>query len=424
MELSIAIIYVSLGIYMMIYSYDKWKSISSDLSINDDLVKKRKYYRNIAVWGLLFVIGAFRYYMHGILWDLRLLPETTSMLIIGIFLGYFRCFIEPYYNSSIVGKLTDFCLYLRPFDIDKRITSKLSPYLWGGTANVENRICSIFSRRIAQTFAIGNPNSNIPTTLFTSNIYANDEEWKNVIKELAHKSKAIILHVGTSDGCIWEMGHCVENDYLNKTLFLVENQEMFDLLRKRCGVKVELKEQTISSSHIIYFDDASNCWIVNSIKSKKDINNVINKFIISHNLQEESNSSDHQDKTIPARWWQILAFSTNAFAYFIYQRWPLRMWKYIIVYFVLLYICAVSVAAFLFSIYSMAEVLIINFAIIGILLLPWWWIAPKISYKYQKEGGDYIFAQNNRLFALWLCAFFICNTIIFVTPWLLQALFG
>jgi hypothetical protein len=97
MELSIAIIYVSLGIYMMIYSYDKWKSISSDLSINDDLVKKRKYYRNIAVWGLLFVIGAFRYYMHGILWDLRLLPETTSMLIIGIFLGCLICLkVLPY----------------------------------------------------------------------------------------------------------------------------------------------------------------------------------------------------------------------------------------------------------------------------------------------------------------------------------------
>lgn len=398
MEPSIALVYASIGVSMICYSYKKWKAITKSSFINDEIVDKRKHYRAIAVFGLLFIFGSFRYILHGVLWDMRLLPETMCMFLVGLAFGYFRCFIEPYYNSSVVEKLSDFCLYLRPFDVDRLWTNRPRGSvrnICGMPINIESRFCTAFSKKIAQTFAIGNPNSNMPTTLYTSSIYANDEEWKEVVRHLSQKSKVIILHVGASDGCLWEMGHCVENNYLGKTIFLVEDNKMFDLIRKVCRID-PIEDLDIDSFCIVSYDRNLNKWIVNKISSKTDINSVVDSFIESHDLHR----TYYESREIPSLWWQRLAFSTNAIAYCIYNKWPLKNWIYMAVTVIVMFLAS-------------------SFVLIAIILLPWLWIAPRISFRNQNSGGISLFASNNRSLTLWLCAFFLCNLIIYTTSWFL-----
>lgn len=416
---------------MIIKSYSRWKILSNGIYIDDLIVAKRRQYRYTAVWGLLFIIASVRFLLFHYLWQIHLFPNSIAMLLTAIALGYSRCFIEPYYSASIAKSIEHLCLYLRPFNTDNQsFLNQHSGFVTGVTGiplKTERILCKELNRKIIQTFAIGNPNSNIPTTFSTSNIYANDSEWKDTIIELARKACVIVVKVGESEGCQWEINHCITNEYLRKTLFIVNEQQSLTILQEKIS-NINPITHTIDNSPknmALFIDEVTNEWNVVPLDTKSDVKNCIEEYIKKHPSLNSLIDKQKQrlgvrnilkTKDVPAKWWQIFAFGTNIWAYCFLNKWPKRWVVALTGYFIFIFVFIIF--GFLYILEDMDTVsLIIMFITISLLLIPWMWIAPKISWSSRVWPSREIFAQNNKSLFLWLCAFFIC-TLVYCLPFL------
>lgn len=417
----ICLIFTSIGLLIMIESYHKWKTISSTLFIDDNIVAKRKRYRNLSIWGLLFVLASGYVFVHHLTWNYGYLPQTISMLFTGIAFGHFRCFIEPYYNATITSDIKDLCLYLRPFKVDhQNILNNPNGYISGNLeipTKIEKVLCSELNKRVAQTFAIGNPQSNIPTIRETSNIYANDSEWKNTIISLCQKASIILIRVGLSDGCLWEINHCMNNYLLKKTIFLIEDRQTLRMINDRISPNIDLDENSLpnKSAMLLYLDETKDRWNIRSIMSAKDIRNALKEYIDVHPCSNPHDINAEEAKfpqtnKIPALLWQILSFTTNAVSYCLFNKWP-KKWLLI---FAIYYLSAFVVCFTLRFFYNIN--IYTCMLVVSTLLSPWLYLGPKISWKCRNWGSEKLFSKSNRSLFLWQVAFFICVCAVMSIP--------
>lgn len=406
-----------LSIFLMIFSYKKWKYIAKHSSIDDNLVTKRKTYRNIYIFGMLLLVAGFD--------DFVSFYDSTSgycsIIVIAMMMSNSRVFFEPYFKSEIANSLKNFCLYLRPFSADLESKRKnrhgFVKDVYGLPQTIERMLCKEIAKQIFPVYAIGNPNSNVPTTIMTSNIYANDEEWKTTIDTLSNNAELVVLRVGESEGCLWEIKNSVDNMLLKKIVFIIEDETMLSVLNKNLpsgipDLYLPIKENT--SSYVVYLDENCNNWNYAILNSYKDIKIVVSNYIKGHpSLKNGINVIKARRKNlkvlfdkgkIPAILWQILSILLNPIAYSFINKWQ-RKW-----YIILIAYCFIAICILLSIFLVLSELTTIVIAIA--LFLPWIWLAPRISWRTRQWESEVIFSKKNKALALWLLVYSLLSTVI------------
>jgi len=415
------IIFALIGLFMIFFSYFTWRKLTNNTFIDDAIVKKRQMYKNITVIGILIFAAAIELYMTTVEGQ----SGSGFLIVIGMIFGYNRMFFEPYFNSSIVEDIDDLCLYLRPFNSDTKTGFKSKGTIkgsFGFSEPIEKYLCKFLHKRIAQPFAIGNPGSCVPTTLSTTCIYASDDEWKQTIAILADKAKTIIVRVGQTEGCKWEIDHCIQQKHLNKIIFLVEDHNDMNFLRERMGFlnSIDISDNINNGCKLIFFSQTTQKWEIRKITNRKDVNRAVEEFIgqnfsLMTDLKEKKNrknviSKYDNDNRTPAKGWQIVSLMTNPVACFLFNKWPVRWIVLLIVYYIIgLIIFVWAVIQFWEEpiLYGFIDwkLLLAFIAFFAIISIPWLWIAPRISWRIPNWGSRRVFAKSNRSLAIWLLVY-------------------
>jgi hypothetical protein len=74
-------------------------------------------------------------------------------------------------------------------------------------------------RKIGPLVAIGEPGS--PPILGARNVYVGDDRWQEQVRDLARRSRLIVLTAGTSEGVLWEVGTMVAHSQPERFLLCV-----------------------------------------------------------------------------------------------------------------------------------------------------------------------------------------------------------
>ena len=430
MDLIISITFAIIGILLVIGSTKKWKKLSSDTYIDDKIVSKRQYYRNVAIWGLLVFMTSVEFFQT----EIEGATALDSLFIVGMCIGYSRMFFEPYFKASVAEDIDDLCLYLRPFQVDKpNLYKSKKGYVKGFLGipePIEKLLCNQINKKVSHTFAIGDPNTNIPSTFSTTNLYANNEEWKDTISSLAKKAKIIIIRVGDTKGCLWEMEHCANNALLGKTMFILDDSEKLSLIKKKIGNIVSIEtviDKKIKTCFALFLDEKCKKWVIRRLNSNSEIKKCIDVYMNKHkSLKKELecqrknngvfNLSSPKGKT-PAKRWQVLSLLVNPIGYAMFNKWSKRWAFFCIMYFVLVFILTLvaygTISTQKVDEDVVSEIFVFYTLIIWIFfLLPWLWLGPRISWRCRNWGSRYIFAKTNRSLALWLMAYTLCSILI------------
>lgn len=413
-------IYGCIGLALFLGSYRKWQKLSKNSLVDDSMVSLRQRYRYLAIWGMLLLMAAMDYTMTEISEN----NSLNTLILVGILIGSTsRILFEPYYKASVAEKIECLCLYLRPFKTDQNNAFKdkkgYARNKWGIPESIEKLLCTTLDKKIASVFAIGDPNSNLPTTLGTSNLYANDAEWKHVIRLLAQKASVLIIRVGQTEGCMWEVKHCIENEFLNKTLFIIEDDSMLEVVKTRlAGITTDIPAIDFkqNSSIALYMDENCTKWNVKIMKSESDIHHCVKDYIETHPLLQASLNRERKNRNIwsnlfnaekiPAKGWQTLSFLFNPIAYCLVNKWSFKWWGALISYSIFSFMVALSTGLACIEEETDEELMILVFLIVLLVcMLPWLWLVPKISWSCHNWGSKYIFSKNNRILALWLVAY-------------------
>ena len=120
--------------------------------------------------------------------DLMILVFLASILI-AYNIRFIRIFCQPVYLVSSIPNIDQYILYLRPFETDNTSFEGFIKYI---------------SDKSYKAIAIANPHM-VVQNVESDKIYATDEEWKDAVHQCMQKSKFNILHIGNTDGCLWEL---------------------------------------------------------------------------------------------------------------------------------------------------------------------------------------------------------------------------
>ena len=425
MDTILTLVFGSVGLCLYLVSTLNWRRITKGIYIDDEVVKRRKLFKNAGVLGMLILIAAMEYYFIFVLE----MSSINGVVLVGLFMGQQRNCFEPYFNADTADDIENLCLYLRPFQTDTVRGFKAKALVRGVIGikePVEKYLSKELHRQIAQTFAIGNPNSSIPETISTTSLYASDEQWKDVITKLDNKAKVIWIRVGNTDGCKWELNHCIDNDLLKKTIFLIEDETALNLFKEELGstIDVELSMDDGSRySKIVYYSEQTQDWKAIELQSKQGIKSFVKSYLQQNpSLQEQVKRQKKvfgRNKSVntkfPGRWWHAISMVTNPIAYVLFNKWN---WKWITLFFTYLFTTCVLLGIglyFLFPEEAAARIFtlpLLSSVIIGylVLLLPFCIFAPRISWRNHNWGSRKIFSMSNKTLAKWLLAYFICST--------------
>ena len=120
-------------------------------------------------------------------------------------------------------------LYLRPFKGDGTVMalsllkSRRKLELPPGWRTYEQKLARAV-RAIGPLVAVGNPSEGRPQ-LGAARHYVPDPEWQSTISRLIEDSQLIILHVGDSDGVLWELSRVVETVNPGKLIISLPTDE-------------------------------------------------------------------------------------------------------------------------------------------------------------------------------------------------------
>lgn len=377
--------------------------------IDISLLPLRKKYRICSAFGLILFLTAilsFAEYI-GIIEDTWIFIVAPTM-----FMKYSRVFFEPYYTSDIVSELDELCLYLRPFDLTAKNKSYWAYDYIGIPESLEKLLCGELNNKIAKTFCIGDPNTAVPTTISSSTIYASDAEWTSVVEELCSKSKVIVLRVMDTEGCIWELKHCV-NKHINQTIFLLSDNKQLELLREYLDEKnLELPNIEIKKDKCIalYVDYEQNRWCQIVLNRKKDIQNLINNYINSHNNIKKEIQKRNMLKSLikePFKiktnfeWSHCFSFLFQPFWYVIFNRWS-KLW---------IGICVLYNLAFLILCFFIDNLIVALCAFI-VAFIVWLWLAPRISIAKNFWGTEKLTKEGNIVLCKWVFVYMFFTILI------------
>ncbi len=105
-------------------------------------------------------------------------------------------------------------LFLRPFAVDGisfPFGSDAAPWNWRSwfLKTPEDRI-SFQLRRLGSMVAIGRPGEELPPIGF-SRRYTPDKNWQQTLKELLSQTQIVLVHIGISEGLIWEVEQVIKH---------------------------------------------------------------------------------------------------------------------------------------------------------------------------------------------------------------------
>lgn len=274
------------------------------------------------------------------------------------------------------------------------------------------------SEKIAPVYAIGNPGVVLPTTFNSSCIYASDDEWKRAVAELAQKAKMILLRVGDTDGCKWELLHCFNRNYLMKTIFIADDMDDIDIIQNSTLSKIpdEIKKLDFHKNSIGLWLNGQDSWEYKELKTSGDCSNMVESFtnihpnILKHKI--DFTSVIHtKSKSI---WSDVISILLNPIAYVLYNRWSVKMSIAFLSYFI---VDIMSITFLSLLIANEEEELFEMFLCVGLpmlifSLIPWIVLASKYSTAINSWGGTIMKAHANRTLAKWLMVFFVFTAIL------------
>lgn len=368
-----------IGLILFIFPGYRWYKLTKQVRIDDELLSKRKTYKQLSSIGIIitFVLLA------------RLLSELAGNgVYLAVFISIFydmKLFFEPYYPSSVVGKIENFCLYLRPFSIDGKDNIRLGE-------TIEKNLCRKLEDKVSQVFCVGNPNSCLPTTLSSSCIYASDSKWKGVVHELYSRAYYTIIHIARTDGCIWELNYCFENEYLYKTIFVLKDDEGIEILREN-ATNIDLPEDLVihPGKYAVIYKSSTNGWIIKEIQTMKSIDNVIDEIVNSNTMYSI------EKKNYVRSVFHVLAFFLSPYTCIKLNRWS----------------CTSQLAYYLSIIASLAlaislnisrgtdDYILLDFIPVIFTHFIWSFFSGKISWNSKHWGGQYVFTETHKELCKW-----------------------
>jgi len=104
-------------------------------------------------------------------------------------------------------------VYLRPFDADR---TQIAVRMWSRLrVPARERFERTYEERLARTLrkagpfvAVGDPTERLPL-LGAARVYVDDEHWRDAVGELIARASLVVLHVGESQGVVWEVHHTI-----------------------------------------------------------------------------------------------------------------------------------------------------------------------------------------------------------------------
>lgn len=257
-----------------------------------DIRNRRRLINNITVSSVIiltttpFVIDCCGIDLFGTQQDVYGLIESGMMIVLFlttlVFLSdnIIRRLATPIYVYSEIKDLENFCLYLRPFNLD--------------SGKDEKSICKV-AHWIYPVYAVGNPNVVLDPN-GAERIYLSDAMWKTAVKELASRSTLVMIRVGQSEGCMWEMSYLIDSNLIDKTVFLVYNHDDYIFLKDIIHLKLSYEIPDIEKSHdtafAIYFDPECDKFIKCKISNRNDVRELFNSFLCCHRELDEVYAKD------------------------------------------------------------------------------------------------------------------------------------
>lgn len=387
----ISVIFSILGIALCIYTNKIWRKLTEKSVINAQTVSLRRKYRNISVAGLIvfivFVSNVVEPYFESF--------ALFEFLIIPMVFMNGRLLFEPYYSDKDVSKIKRLCLYLRPFSMDSEsvITNKFSLPIF-----IEKVLCNELEQKVAQVFCIGNPNSSIPTTLATSCVYASDRTWKNTVNKLYKKASYCTIRVGSTEGCLWELDHCFEQQYIYKTIFIVDGTDSLAILNEQIALTEALEPIAGSTKLPALIYRHNDGWVFKNISQESDVKDAVAELIKQKPFDRK------EIKREELCWSGALSFFMNPFAHIYFNGWKKKSIMTYAVQLAVIGIIAFSLLAYTDSIWIALVAAVLGHGFFSLL-------APDVSWESKIWGGESIFMDYNKTMLMWLIAYTALNVI-------------
>lgn len=339
------------------------------------------------------------------------LDSFQCMFLIGMTFGFSKTFFEPYYGVGVISELDGEVLYLRSFEADRKSVLKnrnafttdflLIP------EKIEKTICKELRMKVGPVFAIGDPNTASPTTQEASSIYADDHDWQGAVAELARKAKVILLRVGDTDGCRWEVTHCLGMEYLHKMMFLVDSEDGLRILAAHVPVKLpeEVWTSDFHKAAMGLYIDSDGVWQCRRLPSRMAVRNFVAGYLSSYPEKGKPvmGFKDILKVKPESVWWDRLILLENPVAYCLYNGWRKGISIAMIIY-MLAVVWIVAICMYIISDDDEYVAALVLFGLPLLLLsaLPWLWFAPKYTCAINSWGGAKLTAKANKMLALWL----------------------
>lgn len=292
-------------------------------------------------------------------------------------------------------------MYLRPFNSDGKIS-------FGESQPFEENIIGELNKSVAQCYAVGNPGSCIPTIKSAFNIYASDAEWQGVVRTMSNDAGVILMALGATDGCKWEITHCKRRNFLGKVLLFIRDSEALELAKKRLGVVTDIS--VVDNPFLAYYDESTQLWNMIEVSSKGEVKNAIAQFVNSHSnikeVKEQNNKSWKEiisTKVSAPMWPFVLMTILNPLFLMWFNNWPKKYKIVSVISFIIFLFIGLFIGDYLGG---GDEDIVLGIAFFAILcwLIIFAILSKNISHNTYNWGSESVFRRMNISCCLWVIA--------------------
>lgn len=385
-------------------TFNKWALKKRDVPLKYNQVKTRRFAARFEIYGEVIPRVSFFCIFLSILHYSNL--PFFALFFFAILLTTFTSMgnVGTLFTTKIVPSISNCCLFLRPFELEALSISDGDSKRVKIYSEISGEICRYLSQHVSQVLSIGNPQGMVDNIIHSVSIYASDEEWKNTIAILAGKAQVIVVHVGETNGCIWEIEHCSEQRLFDKVIFIVDSPEKLVFLR-RLGILGE-SDSFSGIGLLVYRDLKDEQWCYKIIDDFKKADEEIEAIMRDYFSSRESivlkmayldpsyeNSNLDSEKKIKPResimpvekpWIHRLSFLLCPFGYCFSNKWsesPMLR--------VMLSLVSAYLFLFIVGVFGLGKICsIIAYAIIFCVLGYWMIICPRITSREKVYSSD------------------------------------
>ncbi len=387
--------------------FDKWAYNKRDVPLSYNQVRIRRFacafeinstiIPTIAIFSILICTLKYTYHPFFALFFYAIALSSFS--------GSYD--LGSLYKSEIEPSIRNCCLFLRPFELEHFSLSNTTRYKI--YQHISGETCNYLSSHIAQVFSIGNPQGMVDHILHSVSLYASDEDWKKIVASLAEKAHVIVIHVGDTNGCIWELDLCSKQCFFDKVILIVDSPDKMDFLRRLDALASEtiLSKEFSGVSTLVYKDLNEGKWCCKSITDIQKADEEIEMIMLDYFSSRESMKSKHllldsnpnnpsldneelmgshilSKSRVDKTWIHRLSFLLSPFGYCLANRWSGVPTMRLLISFGTPYLFLIIVGLFaLGKIWS-----IIAYAILIIVLGYWVVICPHVTANENIDGSD------------------------------------